>query len=97
MILARSGSQPLSELYFEFDKIPNIVIKYYTVQIEGFSVPNLPFDRTETFPPTVGGSRQSVKLDNIQSGYKYKIKARGVFSDDSEGKWSTEIATIVRK
>lgn len=96
-VLLRSSSQSLSELHYEFDKIPNVVIKYYTVNIRGFDNPNVPFDRTQTFPPTIGGVRQAVKLDDIQSGYEYKIRSRGVFNDGSEGKWSTIIATIVGK
>lgn len=97
VILQRTVGQPLSVLYYEFEKIPNVFIKYYSVRIQGFRIPNVPFYEVKTFPPTIGGSRQKVQLDNIQSGYKYKVQSRGVFNDDSQGKWSIISSIIVRK
>ena len=95
--MQRTSLQLLSTLFYEFDKIPNSVVKYYSVNIEGFDIPNVPFSKTETFSPSIGGSRQHVQLDDIQSGYKYKIKSRAIFNDDSNGKWSIVRSVIVRK
>lgn len=93
----RDVSQSQDTIFYEFDKIlPVSIVKYYVIKIQGFNTPNVPFIRTQEHSPT-DGIRQRVQIKNLQSGYKYLVKAVGVLLDDKQGKWSIGTAVVVGK
>ena len=96
-IVERTSSQSLSTIYYEFTKIPQVVVKHYVVKISGWSVPNVPFSRTQIVIPGFNGVRQSVKIKDLESGYQYKVKALAVYHDNQQSLWSTDIAASIRK
>ena len=74
-----------------FNKVSNRLVKFYSVEIRGFSIPNIPFIKKELFPvKTVDGEgTQSVLFKNIESGWKYKISVQAIYGNNEEGAWST--------
>ena len=95
--MERTSNQPLSTIYYEFTKIPQVVVKHYVVKIQGWTVPNIPFSRTQVIIPGFNGVRQSVKITDLESGYKYKVKVLGVYHDNQQSLWSTDVAAVIRK
>ena len=80
-----------TSMTISFNKVSNRLVKFYRVEVRGFSIPNIPFIRSEVFPIKTndGEGRQSVLFKDIESGWKYKISARAIYGNDEEGSWST--------
>lgn len=96
----RSPRSDPSKLEVSFRKVPNKLVKFYEVKIEGFKVPNVPFFRQALWTPKVdssGSSRQSGVLENIESGWRYKVTARAIYENDETGRWSQTASLVVGK
>uniref|UniRef100_A0A7M5VD99 Fibronectin type-III domain-containing protein n=2 Tax=Clytia hemisphaerica TaxID=252671 RepID=A0A7M5VD99_9CNID len=95
-VVERTANQPLSTIYYEFDKISGVTVKHYVVRIQGWDVPNVPFARTQISTPSLnGGVRQRVTINDVESGYKYRLTAVGVYADDTQSLWSTATTVVV--
>lgn len=75
-----------------FHKVSNRLVRFYRVEVRGFSTPNIPFIRSELFPvkTTDGEGKASVLFKDIESGWKYKISVRAIYANEEEGSWSTQ-------
>lgn len=80
-----------SEVEVTFRKVPNKLVKFYKIHIEGFTIPNVPLMNDIVRPPTtdVDGSRQTETIKDLQSGWDYKITVRAIYGNDEEGTPST--------
>jgi len=78
-----------TNLRIAFQKVPNRLVKYYKVEIKGFTIPNIPFIKTHVWPVDISVGEQVVNFKEMESGWKYKIRAQAVYANDEEGYWST--------
>ena len=78
-----------TDLKVSFTKVPNRLVKYYKVEVSGFTIPNVPFIKTDVWPVQINVGDQTGDIKDMESGWKYKIRAKAIYANDEEGYWST--------